>query len=269
MSATLMTHSGKIKAQKISYDQLSLVPTPEPMGRLHKPVPHIQLVDTILGEISKRGCTVARQEYAVGANGAALFGVIDLAQCGKSPAAGAGLSMGFRSGNDQSMSIRVVAGARVFVCDNMALSGDLVAMVEKHTVGLNLIDEVAMGFDKFLAQADQLTGQIATLNSMHVSDIEAKGLIYDAFAKQLISVRLFKQVNEFYFNPQPEWTDVQPRTRWGVHNAFTRAMRAMPEIARFQATVAIGRHFGMTGQGDDAIEVQAVAADDVDAIDIE
>jgi hypothetical protein len=40
-------------------------------------------------------------------------------------------------------------------------------------------------------------------------------------------------------------TDVAPRTVWGLHNAFTRAIRQMAPAPAFQATTRLGKFFGL------------------------
>ena len=43
-----------------------------------------------------------------------------------------GLSVAFRNSYDKSMSVGVAIGASVFICDNLALHGDI-AVMKKHT----------------------------------------------------------------------------------------------------------------------------------------
>jgi predicted SpoU family rRNA methylase len=55
-----------------------------------------------------------------------------------------GLSIGIRNSYDKSMSIGVALGARVFVCDNLAISGEI-RIVRKHTAGVwKAIEDMAI-----------------------------------------------------------------------------------------------------------------------------
>lgn len=253
-TSTLSAHSGKLKSQIVSYEQLAAMPVPVPMGIKHRPVPHVELIDAITNEATKHQLVVAKRQFALGANGAALFGVMDLRPMNQQLALQtlgrnkleAGLSIGFRSANDQSLAIRVVAGQRVFVCDNLALSGDMLALFRKHTTGLDVLAAVAMGFQKFLLQVADLTQQIAALDASPVTDSQAKVLIFDAFAANLVPSRLFDDVNRLYFHPADDAPDCQARTPWGIHNAFTRAIKQLTPQRAFEATVSIGRHFGLS-----------------------
>ena len=63
-----------------------------------------------------------------------LFGVLDLAAEGGEY----GFAIGLRTGNDRSLALQLICGVRVFVCSNMAFSGDFLALKRKHTAGLSL-----------------------------------------------------------------------------------------------------------------------------------
>lgn len=247
MSSTLIAHNPKFDAKLTTADALMKLPAPVAMGPNHEPVHHGQLVEAIHGEINKRGYDVAREQLAVSGKGHALFGVIDLVKKGATWVAdqARGLSFGFRNATDQSLAIRAVAGARVFVCDNLAMSGSMFAIQRKNTTGLDLGDAIARGFDRFLQHAEILDLQIARLEGEVLSDDNAKKMIYEVFAARIVPVRLFDDVDSFYFRPAEAMTDCQPRTFWGLHNAFTRAMKDLSPVRGFGANVALGNYFGI------------------------
>jgi hypothetical protein len=63
----------------------------------------------------------------------------------------------------------------------------------------------------------------------------------DAFRQEILPIRYFKPVTDIYHNPAVDMTDVLPRTRWGLHNAFTRCVRQMAPAPAFAATTALGQ----------------------------
>ena len=81
-----------------------------------------------------------------------------------------------------------------------------------------------------------------------MSDDQAKVQIVDAFRQEILPVRYFKAVAESYFTPEPDMTDVMPRTLWGLHNAFTRCIRQMAPAPAFEATTELGKFFGLRAQ---------------------
>ena len=156
MATLIAGHNPKFNSKLTTLDALRLLPEPQPLGLRHHPVPHAVLVDALIGEVERRGYTTRRTQLALGANGAALFGILDLVptQAGLLvPHEERILSLGFRNATDQSLAIQGVAGAHVMVCDNLTLSGETFAFKRKNTTGLDLGDAIATGFDRFLQHA--------------------------------------------------------------------------------------------------------------------
>src|SRR3954471_19779124 len=134
-NSTLVVHAGGIRRSRT---ELATLHTPEPTATW-RPVPHSDLVGELIRGLERQGVNVVRDEYAtMGKADAKLFGVMDLAI----PHLDTGefrMALGLRGANDKSMSIQVVAGARVFCCDNMALSSSGgVFLKKKHTSRLDL-----------------------------------------------------------------------------------------------------------------------------------
>jgi hypothetical protein len=245
MSSTLIAHAG---AELTTYAQLAGLPAPQALGRFHAPVAHARFVDAVREEVIRRGLTITKEAYALQRDGHSLFGVLDLAAAN---AAGLtlpqqGLALGLRNATNQQFGLHLVAGGRVVVCDNLLLSGDIVALARKNTTGIDLRAELQRGFDRFLLQAEQLTRQVEALAAWPLTTSEAKALIYDAFAARFLPSRLFDDVDTFYFRPTDETPDCQPRTAFGVHNAFTRAFKVLSPARQFEATQDLGRHFGLS-----------------------
>jgi hypothetical protein len=262
MSTLIAGHNPKFNSKLTTLDALRQLPEPQPLGVRHHPVPHAVLVHALLSEVERRGYTTQRTQLALGANGAALFGILDLTptQAGLLvPDQERILSLGFRNATDQSLAIQGVAGAHVMVCDNLALSGQTFAFKRKNTTGLDLGDAIATGFDRFLQHARTLELQIERLAGTTLLDGPAKQIIFDVFHAHIIPVRLFNDVSRFYFHPTDDQPDCQPRTQWGLHNAFTRAMRDLTPLRQFGATQGLGRAFGLTASEEPVLESRAVA----------
>jgi hypothetical protein len=256
MASTLSAHSPKFNSFLTTRDGLAALPEPVSLGRMHRPIHHARLVDALTAEVDRRGFNILRESFALGKKETAIFGVMDLepkdgvtpemigrASVAMSP--DRTLSLGFRSGNDRSMAIKLVAGTRVFVCDNLALMGDVIAMKRMHTTGLDLADALGSGFDKFVAQTEILDAHIERLADSKISDDAARSIGFAVFAQGIVPSRLLDDVNRFYFKPTDDMTDCTPRSLWGLHNAFTRAMHDLTPVRQMSATVALGKYFGM------------------------
>src|SRR5262245_65535728 len=124
MSKLIAGHNPKFNSRLTTLDALRRLPEPQPLGLRHHPVPHATLVDALLAEVGRRGYTTPRTQLALGANGAALFGILDLlpTQSGLlAPNRDRILSLGFRNATDQSLAIQGVAGAPGMVVGKPAL----------------------------------------------------------------------------------------------------------------------------------------------------
>ncbi len=233
------------ETQRITREVLRALPLPQPRSPRHRPVPHIALVEGIQEQLARRGLVITREQLALRRDGQRLFGTMDLAWQQPPEASEEGLALAFRQGNDLSLAIEICCGARVFICDNLALYGDVIAVRKKHTSGLRLPEELAAGLDRYLEYVGRLVEGIASLKARAIETAEAKRAIYDVFSQRILPLRFFDDVDRAYFRPEASWTDCHPRTLWAVHNACTRAARALPLNLQLQTTTRLGRLFGL------------------------
>jgi hypothetical protein len=104
---------------KIGRTELAQIPVPEATST-HKPIPHHVIVVGLVETLSFRHIGVVNEEFAVSADGMKMFGVLDL----ETQMQGCRFSIGIRNSHDKSIRLGLTAGLRVFVCSNMAFSGD-------------------------------------------------------------------------------------------------------------------------------------------------
>jgi hypothetical protein len=116
---SLILHCG---ANAITRTELAEVPTPRALGRFHQPVPFIDFVDQVSDALQVVGLRVADERYGLQHDGSRFFGIMELQAAGARDYA---LTVGLRGSHDQSVGRGLVAGSRVFVCDNMAFSGEV------------------------------------------------------------------------------------------------------------------------------------------------
>lgn len=250
--ATLLSNQHETRV--VSREQLATILPPEGT-KSFKPVSHYELVQTLTGVLDARGIVITREQFALRHDGSRMFGTFDLSLNGF-PASCA--SMGFRTANDKSMALQVIAGMRIFVCDNLCFNGDLVALKRKHTSGLELASEIVTAVDRYQEHYGKLVGNVRQLQDRVIDDVRAKSMIYDlVFAQKALPLRLAANVGEEYFNPRH--AEFEPRTAWSLHNAFTEVVKqisgrdgndALP--LQLKANQTIGTYFGLLGNGTNA-----------------
>src|SRR5262249_14427770 len=118
MTGQLVVHAG---GRTVSLDELRACTTPAPVGRWH-PTGHVTVLDAVKETLLGAGYVIRAEKFALSRGDARFFGVLDL----ETPlAAGVSLSVGVRNSVDKSFPLGFAAGSRVFVCDKLAFSAEL------------------------------------------------------------------------------------------------------------------------------------------------
>ncbi|MCE5306080.1 MAG: DUF932 domain-containing protein [Acidobacteriales bacterium] len=216
---------------KISREELALVPTPAGTAT-HKPIPHVEVVNTLIETLGFRHISVVRDEYAVSRDGMKMFGVIELDQ----GMHGARFALGVRNSHDKTFRLAVTVGYRVFVCENLAFSGDFSPVLAKHSKHFSLQNALSVGVDDMQRNFQPMVEGVERWHNSQISDVTARLVIYRAFIEGDLDVprHLGRSVHELYFNPQHE--EFAPRNMWSLSNAFTSAFKELDPIPQYKAT---------------------------------
>ncbi len=220
---SLLVHRG---GHIVTRDDLALVPVPE-ATESYLPVPHNHLADTLstIGQDILKGFDLHKEQYALAREGSQMFGV----HVFKSANTELGLSIGFRNSYDKSMAIGIAIGAEVFVCDNLALTGDITIM-KKHTLNVwQGLEDAAIAtlyrsqknFEKIIADSETLKGRV-------LDNREAFKMIGLLFGHGILTPRQLPVVKNEWLKPaHPEF---QLRNSWSFYNACTESLKSCPPI---------------------------------------
>jgi hypothetical protein len=233
--STLMAHCG---AKLATRDDLREIPVPE-STRTHQPLSHYEIVEVLEEALSFRHLSVVRDEYAVSPDGMKMFGIMDLSN----EFSEGRFSIGLRNANDKSMRLALTAGYRVFVCDNMAFSGDFTPLLHKHSRNLDLRDSISIAVDRIFRGFDHLAERIRSMRQFLLTDNDARLLIYQAFVEgrvRSIPKHLLPMVHDNYFETQRQ--EFRPRNLWSLSNAFTSAFKQLAPLKHFEVTARLGAY---------------------------
>jgi len=220
---------------KIGRRELAQIAVPE-ATRTHRPVPHHEIVEALVETLSFRHIGVVGEEYAVSADGMKMFGVLDL----ETQMDGYRFAIGIRNSHDKSLRLGLTAGIRVFVCWNMAFSGDFTPVLAKHSKSFNLIDTLSVGVDRIQRNFEPMQRQVEGWRQMQITDARAKLIFYSAFVEGKLDApkSLLPEVHRLYFEPQ--YPEFSPRTMWSLSNSFTSALKGLDPVPQFKATAKLG-----------------------------
>jgi Domain of unknown function (DUF932) len=222
------------KGRTIPREELALVSTPA-ATTTHQPVPHHEIVQALVETLGFRHIGVVHDEYAISPDGMKMFGVLDL----ETEMHGARFAIGLRNSHDKTMRLALTCGYRVFVCSNMAFSGDFTPVLAKHSKSFSLVDSISIGVDRMQRNFEPMRKQVELWRQSELTDVTAKMIIYEAFIESGLEVpkHLARRVHDLYFDPQYE--DFKPRTLWSLSNAFTSAFKDLEPIPQFKATAKL------------------------------
>src|SRR6266436_3814222 len=211
MSGRLIAHSG---AEYIDREGLRTLETPQGT-QTWTPIPHYELVTALEGQLKARGISIVKEQFAV--QKAKLFGVLDT-DYGVTEEGGA--AIGIRTANDKSLALQLAIGFRIFVCDNMAFHGDLIALKRKHTANLDLHKEFAEGIGRYVRDYPKLQENITWWKERTVSKERGKQLIYDIFRQKIVPTRLFHPA-------AVDWEAAEDKTMWTLQNSISNHIKTL------------------------------------------
>jgi hypothetical protein len=137
------------------------------------------------------------------------------------------LSIAFRNSYDKSMSFGMAFGAQVFICENLALNGDIVVM-KKHTKSImdTLEDTVIANTYKAQKHYQNVIVDSERLKARRMENIDAFQMMGLLFGNDIIGPRQLTVLRDQWLRPRhPEF---QPRNGWSFLNSTTEALKTSP-----------------------------------------
>lgn len=188
------------------------------------PIPHTLLVETVVDQLQSNGLQVVEQVHALARDDQRYFGLLQVRN-GHNPD-DYGLVLGLRNSHDQSFPAALVVGSGVFVCDNLAFSGEI-KIGRRHTRyierDLPSLVNVALGRLSALRRSQDI--RIAAYKTTELSAELSDHIILNAFRSGLINTQRIPLVVKEYKAPRhPEFAK-DGFTAWRLFNAFTEALK--------------------------------------------
>lgn len=226
-NSKLVLHCG---AQEVDRAAVTAVHTPD-ATRSWQPIPHIDLIQQIEVALEAAQLKMIAQVHSLTRDGARYFGLMQIEY--GTPNLHYAWVLGLRNSHDKSYPAGLVAGSRVFVCDNLSFSGE-VSLFRKHTVfikrDLPQLTARAVGqLQQRWAHQDQRIEAYrkAELDAPRAHDLLIRALDVRAIAP----TRLPDVVKEWR---EPRYEEFAPRTLWSLFNCFTEVLKdsSLAELPR-------------------------------------
>ncbi|HCE42897.1 MAG TPA: hypothetical protein DET40_05065 [Lentisphaeria bacterium] len=225
MNGELVLHCG---ASKVTREELIGIPTPA-ATETWRPVPHYEVAELVANEAQRRGYEIVKEEYGLTPKGDRMFGVLRF----KPENSGAEYTraLGIRNSHNKQFALGVVAGCSIFICDNLAFSGEI-TIHRKHTSGIEIDELIPQAFDKLAYQYVRLEQRIGGMKLEAVSIDQARVItVMAAEIKAIPSCDIIEVLDEF---KEPRHEEFRESTKWSLYNSFTEtAKKYSPARADF------------------------------------
>ncbi len=232
---TMLLHAG---GQETSLEELREIPMPR-ATRSYQPVSHYDLalnIAKVAGDILPE-FTLEKSAFGTARDGAQLFGVHTF----KNKNTELGLSIALRNSYDKSLSVGMAFGASVFVCDNLALHGE-VLKIRKHTTNVmaDLEMMILTGVLRARTNFSSIVGDAETMKQVAIEDNGAFRALGHLFGHKVLSPRQMPvALKEWH---QPSHAEFEPRTLWSLYNAATEALKSSPPQSILERHLQLHTH---------------------------
>ena len=245
----LMLHTG---ANAATRDEVFAAATPE-ATKTHYPVPHGEMIKVIERHVEASGFHIAQEEYGLWNEGARMFGVWGLENGTDVEHEDFQLVMGVRNSHDKAFSAGMAVGSRVFVCDNLAFSAEIV-IARKHTrhIMRDLDRMVAEASGKIAAARISQAQRIAAYKATDLEDAQVHDLIIRSVDAKVMANSYIAKVLEQWRDSEHE--EFAPRTAWSLFNSYTEVFKQTNPLDLTARTV---RLHGLMDMATDAFGVEA------------
>ena len=230
MSATLIT------SNEVTLGDLQNIDMPEAKNT-YVPVSHYDLAINV-GSIGEKVIDkeLHSKRFGLARKGQHMFATYTY----KNDEDEVGMSIGFRNSYDKSMSIGVCVGAKVFVCENLMMTGE-VTFMRKHTG--NILDELNSLIFKVLYNSDdkftQLQQDKESMKEVPINNQRAWETMVVLFGKGIINTPQISIMRREWKNPSHDAFDDD--SLWSLYNAGTEALKTCSPTRMMSSHIKLHR----------------------------
>jgi hypothetical protein len=237
----LIAHCG---AQYVDAEVIASVGTPR-STESYCPIPHHVFLNQVRNTLVEHGYSIGSEQHALTRDGARYFGLVNLNNRAVDLGEGSsevtpgdfGWVIGLRNSHDKTFPAGLVVGSRVFVCDNLAFSGEIV-VARRHTIYIlrDLPRLVTDTVSTLHASWQRQERQFALYKTSELNDPQANDLVVRALEYRVItSHQILDVVREWKSPRHPEFESCG-KTAWRLFNGFTQVMKGCSPFTHAKRT---------------------------------
>lgn len=220
----MILHCG---AESLNRDELARLPLPAPMGPRHVVRPFINDVELVSEALADNGLTVIDEGYGVKTSPTTglptqFFGLMEM----QAEAGDFALMVGIRGSYDQRLPRGLAIGSRVFVCDNLAFSGEITVRTKQTThVDARIEGLLRDAVAQVPGMAEKQQGQFDRYRDMQIAKRVGDAMLIEMVRRKiLVPSQLGRALAEWDAPSHGEHAE-QGYSMWRLHNAVTEALK--------------------------------------------
>lgn len=227
MALNLTLHCG---AHEVPFSKIQDSQAPAATDTFY-PVEHATLVDHVRRELDAANLNVVGEAHAMTAAGNRYFGLMEVSD--DSNGGDYATVIGIRNSHDKMFSAGLAVGSGVFVCDNLAFSGEI-TIARRHTrfIERDLAGLVGRCMGAIGSMRVNMEERIAAYKETELSDARFNDLLVRAVEQGCVPVtQAMKVLKEWRAPRHQEFKDAGP-TSWRAFNAFTQILGDKPNVSQ-------------------------------------
>ena len=224
---SLMLHCG---ADAIDRSALATLPLPDVRGPRHAVRPFIEDVELVTQFMRTEGIHIEDEAYGVTRDEEGFprrfFGVLQTRLDNLDGRDGYGLMIGLRGSYDQTLSRALAVGSRIFVCDNLAFSGEITISTKQTT---NVARRIPQMLQDAVAQipalAHRQSARFDAYRNTALSQADGDHILADLVREKALIPSHFGMALQQWDEPAHDEHAEQGFSLWRLHNAVTEAIK--------------------------------------------
>jgi hypothetical protein len=226
-SPKLLLHCGGHLATR---EEVANTSTPSPTNTW-QPIPHIELIERVEEALHLNHLEIGNVAHALSHEGKRYFGLMEI-KGHEVTADDYSHVVGLRNSHNKTFPVGLVAGATVFVCDNLSFSGEI-RVTRKHTrfIQRDLVNLVQSSIGKLMNAWHEQDQRIARYKEHQLTD----EVVHDIAVRSVdVGVLPNRKLPELLHEwREPRYEDFHPRTAWSLFNSYTEVLKGnLAELPR-------------------------------------
>ena len=232
----LCLHCGSSRVDRQTVEQAV---TPEPTETWH-PIPHSEILNRVEAELTEQKLRIVDEAHGISKDGLRYFGLLQIENGHKNE--DYSWILGLRNSHDKTIPAGLVVGSEVFVCDNLAFSGEI-KIARRHTPKIleDLPILINSAITQLIGKWKSQDERIEKYKTVNLEQIAVHDLIIRAVDEHALVTSKIPKVLEQW--REPKYEDFKPRTVWSLFNSFTTVMKGSNIYTLQRRTEALHKLF--------------------------